>query len=509
VKIFWRINQRALIYALALLIQLILLIGTIVLFQNRFYLFYVFSIILSVGVVIWILQDASYPTYKLAWIIPILVLPVFGGLLYLFFGRKRLMSKMRHALALVAEKVPLVLQQDREVLDALEQESPDAARQASYLAQRMKKPVFIHTESKFLPTGEVKFSRMMKELEKAERYIFLEYFIIDEGFMWGSILGLLKEKVRQGVDVRVIYDDAGCISKLPAGYDRYLEKMGIRCAVFNPMRPVIGAQFNSRDHRKIAVVDGLVGYTGGINLADEYINEIERFGHWKDTAIELKGEAVWSLTVMFLTVWDYLRGETQPYHFYEPSYVDFKGVTDGYVQPFDDSPLDNERVGENVYLNMISRARQYVYITTPYLVIDNELLTALSLAAKSGVDVRITTPHIADKRWVHAVTRSYYKMLMDSGVRIYEYTPGFIHSKTFVSDDLYGVVGTINMDFRSLFLEFECAVWLYDTKSVIEIRDDYFETLEKCMEITTEALNEVKLGARITGQVLRVFSPLM
>jgi cardiolipin synthase len=356
----------------------------------------------------------------------------------------------------------------------------------------------------------MKFECLLEELKKAERYIFLEYFIIEQGTMWSAILDILIEKAQQGVDVRVIYDDVGCLLKLPYGYDRHLESLGIKCRVFNPFRPVLSVRLNNRDHRKIAVIDGHTAITGGINLADEYINEVARFGHWKDTSILIQGEAVWNLVVMFLTLWDWLCGIKEDYEEFKPlpEYAE-QFTSDGYVQPFADSPLDDESVSQSVFLNMIGGAKRYVYINTPYLILDFEMTTALCLAAKRGVDVRIVTPRIGDRWFVHAVTRSNYEVLIEAGVRIYEYTPGFMHAKTFVVDDQFAVVGTINLDYRSLYLHFECGAWLFKTKSVLEIKEDYLQTLAVSQLITLEECHNVKWYKKLARSLLRLFAPLM
>ena len=390
-----------------------------------------------------------------------------------------------------------------------EQLPPDAANQSRYISHCAYCPPYQNTTTEYLPLGEVKFERMVEELKKAKHYIFLEYFIIQEGKMWNTILDILRQKAAEGVDVRVIYDDMGCIMILPTGYDRTLEQMGIKCRIFNPFVPILSSRFNTRDHRKICVIDGNVGFTGGINLADEYINAYEKHGHWKDTSILLKGEAVFNLTVMFLSMWDYLDGTTgkTDYSRYYPTVWDENAK--GYVQPFADNPLDDEAVGETVYLNLINKAKRYVYITTPYLILSSEMLTALTSAAKCGVDVRIITPHIPDKWYVHAVSRSHYQPLIEAGVKIYEYTPGFIHAKTFVVDDDYAVVGTINLDYRSLYLHFECAVWMYQTPSVAQVRDDFFKTQQISQEITLEECRSLSFPRRLGRSVLRVFAPLM
>ena len=330
--------------------------------------------------------------------------------------------------------------------------------------------------------------------------------------MWQTILNILEKKAKEGVDVRLIYDGFGCLTTLPYKYDQEMRRRGIKCEVFNRFRPILNIIQNNRDHRKICVIDGWTGFTGGINLADEYINQRKRFGHWKDTAVMLKGEGVWNMTAMFLYMWGIVTktdtsldfGNYVP-HRWHPN--DFPGS--GYVQPFCDSPLDDEIVGENVYLNIINRAKNYVYICTPYLIIDNEMMTALCLAAKSGVDVRIMTPGIPDKKMVFLLTQSYYKQLLEAGVKIYEYQPGFLHAKSFVCDDKVGVVGTINLDYRSLYLHFEDGVWMYKNDVILDIRDDFTETLEYCDPIDLAFCQKRNIVVRAIQNVLRVFAPLL
>jgi cardiolipin synthase len=349
---------------------------------------------------------------------------------------------------------------------------------------------------------------MLEEMKKAEHYLFLEYFIIEEGEMWGPMVEIMRERASAGVDVRLIYDDFGCVTKLPTNYRRKMEAMGIKCCVFNPYIPILSARLNNRDHRKLLIIDGKVGFTGGINLADEYINRVERFGHWKDAGILLRGEAVWSMTIMFLAMWEYVRGTREDIENYRPA-LPAAETYHGYVQPYTDYPLDNEPVGETVYLNLISKARDYVYIMTPYLIIDNEMVTALTTAAKSGIDVRIITPHIPDKWYVHALTRAYYELLVEAGVRIYEYTPGFIHSKVFCVDGQYATVGTINLDFRSLYLHFENGVWLYDADCIGQVEADFKKTFPICQEISLEQCRATKWYVRLGRACLRLFAPLM
>ena len=507
-KILRFITQRVVITALLIVLQALLLFGFIWKLDNYFVYFYAGSVLLSLLITLGIINSKSNPAYKIAWLIPILLFPVFGGLIYLLFGSDRTGRYLRKKLQGIGTEMDNVIGEAHRRSGA-EQLPPDAANQSRYISHCAYCPPYQNTTTEYLPLGEVKFERMVEELKKAKHYIFLEYFIIQEGKMWNTILDILRQKAAEGVDVRVIYDDMGCIMILPTGYDRTLEQMGIKCRIFNPFVPILSSRFNTRDHRKICVIDGNVGFTGGINLADEYINAYEKHGHWKDTSILLKGEAVFNLTVMFLSMWDYLDSTTgkTDYSRYYPTVWDENAK--GYVQPFADNPLDDEAVGETVYLNLINKAKRYVYITTPYLILSSEMLTALTSAAKCGVDVRIITPHIPDKWYVHAVSRSHYQPLIEAGVKIYEYTPGFIHAKTFVVDDDYAVVGTINLDYRSLYLHFECAVWMYQTPSVAQVRDDFFKTQQISQEITLEECRSLSFPRRLGRSVLRVFAPLM
>ena len=507
-KILRFITQRVVITALLIVLQALLLFGFIWKLDNYFVYFYAGSVLLSLLITLGIINSKSNPAYKIAWLIPILLFPAFGGLVYLLFGSDRTGRYLRKKLQGIGTEMDNVIGEAYRRSGA-EQLPPDAANQSRYISHCAYCPPYQNTTTEYLPLGEVKFERMVEELKKAKHYIFLEYFIIQEGKMWNTILDILRQKAAEGVDVRVIYDDMGCIMILPTGYDRTLEQMGIKCRIFNPFVSILSSRFNTRDHRKICVIDGNVGFTGGINLADEYINAYEKHGHWKDTSILLKGEAVFNLTVMFLSMWDYLDSTTgkTDYSRYYPTVWDENAK--GYVQPFADNPLDDEAVGETVYLNLINKAKRYVYITTPYLILSSEMLTALTSAAKCGVDVRIITPHIPDKWYVHAVSRSHYQPLIEAGVKIYEYTPGFIHAKTFVVDDDYAVVGTINLDYRSLYLHFECAVWMYQTPSVAQVRDDFFKTQQISQEITLEECRSLSFPRRLGRSVLRVFAPLM
>lgn len=504
------IFNRIIFFIIAILIQLLVLTGAILKFNEYFVFFYAGNVLISLVAVLLIINNPINPAYKIAWIVPILLFPIFGGVFYIFFGGNKLSRRIKKRMKSIEDKTKDVLTHQDELLCNMKAENEIAANQSKYIQNYAYGPPYKNTITEYFPSGELKFERLMDELKKAEEFIFLEYFIIEEGIMWNSILDILVEKVSKGVDVRVIYDDLGCVFTLPYGYNKKLEKMGIKCGIFNPLVPVLSPRLNNRDHRKIAIIDGHTGFTGGINLADEYINEYEKYGHWKDSAIMIKGEAVWSLTTMFLSIWDYVRGINEDFAKYKKDIpVDYGNKKCGYVQPFTDNPLDDETVGEIVYLNLINKAKKYIYITTPYLIIDNEMVVALTSAAKSGVDVRIITPHCPDKWYVHEVTRSYYDVFIESGVKIYEYTPGFIHSKTFVVDDEYGVVGTINMDYRSLYLHFECGVWMYNSDSINNMKIDFLDTLKLSKNITIEDGKHIKWHIALGRSILRAFAPMM
>jgi cardiolipin synthase len=336
----------------------------------------------------------------------------------------------------------------------------------------------------------------------------MEFFIISKGSMWSEILDLLIEKAGEGVDVRLMYDGFGTQLQMPRDYFPKLTRYGIRTRVFNGFKPFLSSSQNTRDHRKILVIDGYTAFTGGVNIADEYINRKERFGHWKDGGMMCRGEAAWSFVVMFMQLWELEKPDAGEMEIYRPT-TEPPGNYDGCIQPYGDSPTDDENVGEWVYLDIINHARKYVYIMTPYLILDHEMITALGLAAKKGVDVRLITPHIPDKWYVYSTAWGYYEELLKQNVRIFEYEPGFIHAKNFCADDSIGVVGTINLDYRSLYLHFECAAVMYGCSAVTSIREDFQRTLGQCIEIKQEDCRKRPLFKRIISWVLRIFAPLL
>lgn len=519
-SIFQRIarmlTHRLVISSVLILAQIFLLVMMIVLGSQYFIEFFFICNLISLFVVLHIINKNGHPDYKIAWIVPIMIFPLFGGMLYLLFGgnwaTQRSLNRMKGLEQLRNQTLESIREelQSLPVLSALDSANQEAAVQSRYILNACCCPPHTDTETTYFPSGEEYFAQMMKELEKAEKFIFIQSFIIKEGIMWDSILDVLKKKAAAGVDVRVIYDDIGCSFTLPVRYAQQLRESGIRCAVFNPFVPVVSLRLNNRDHRKLCVIDGHIGFTGGLNLSDEYINQWERFGHWKDTGILLHGEAVWNLTAIFLSCWAYTTGVVEVnYERYRPSYFHRERfAADGIVQPYTSSPGDDS-VGASVYMHLIARAKRYLYITTPYLVIDYAMTDALCDAAQAGVDVRIITPHHPDKRYVFELTRAHYVPLLEAGVQIYEYEPGFIHAKTFAVDDEYGVVGTVNLDYRSLYLHYECGVWMYKSSAVLDIRRDFEETQAKSLPIHLEQATKLSGLKRLYRAVLRVFAPLM
>lgn len=499
---------------LSLAIQIGIILVALWALDEYFVYFYIGSAVLGLILALKIVNDKSNPAYKMAWVTLILFQPVFGTMIYLLFGSGYKTEKIKRNLRRADEKIQNSLSENDELIEEVKACSPSAAKQMRYLAETVKCPVYSETNVEFLSPGEVKFERMKQELLKAEKFIFIEYFIISSGKMWDGILEILKQKAKAGVEVRVMYDDFGSMLTIPYKYGRYLESQGLKTCVFGKIAPVLSGLINHRDHRKILVIDGKVGFTGGINISDEYINEIDKHGHWKDSSIVITGKAVWSLTVFFLSTWGLVTDTNEDYSKYSFDFgsdkaFDYLKAEKGVVQPYYDSPLDEEQVGENVYLNMISNARRYVYIETPYLIIDHETIVCLCNAAKQGIDVRIVVPHVGDHWYVHATTRSNYARLTESGVRIYEYTPGFIHSKLFVCDDEIAVVGTINLDYRSLYLHFENAVLMYNTPEINQITEDFFSVLEVSDEVTCADCAGVKWYIKLFRGIIRIFAPLM
>ena len=504
------ITHRIFLIPLLMILQIALIVFIILKYNKYFVHFYILSMILSFAMAIYIINGRSNPGYKIAWLIPIMGLPIFGLILYLIFGMNQLSNREKNKLRAIYYKGIENRKSKDLVMEELRYESISAHNQAKYICDYSPSTVCKHTKTTYLESGTIYFEKLITALKKAHKYIFLEYFIIKEGYMWNNILEILKEKVAEGVDVRLIYDDLGCIVTLPNHYEKKLNKLGIKTVVFNKFIPRLRSRFNNRDHRKIAVIDGLTCFTGGINLADEYMNKEVRFGYWKDNGIMLEGAAAWNFTTMFLEMWDFVTGTSENYKDYEPPHeLIYTTPSDGYIIPYEDNPWDHEAVGETIYLNLINKANRYIYITTPYLIIDNEMITALTTAAKRGVDVRIITPGIPDKKIVNEVTKAYYDQLIDGGIKIYEFTKGFVHEKTFVVDDEYATVGTVNLDYRSLYLHFECGVWLYASSTIHNIKKDVQKTLKESREIKKKGIEKLSFLKNLKRQILKAFAPLM
>lgn len=499
--------KRVLVIGLSILVQLVFYFAFLIGFVEHFVYINIALRILSLIIVIWIITYSKDIGNQILWIILVLVFPIFGSILYLTIGGNLHRSKTVRKILKSVEKSQSYLKQDKKILNEIEAKDMDVYGQLSYISKIAKYPVYKANEVKYYPLGEDVYKVMIEELKKAEKFIFIEYFIIAKGKMWQGILDILEEKAKAGVDVRVIYDDVGSLSTVPKKYYKKLNEKGIKCICFNELQPIVAVLMNNRDHRKIMVIDGKVAFSGGINIADEYINEKERFGHWKDNGIMIRGEAVWNYTTTFLEIWNVFSEEKEDYKKYKYKFEkDMK--TDGYICPYGENPLDNENVGENIYINILNQANKYVYIFTPYLILDAEMIGALNLAAKRGVDVRIVVPGIPDKKMIYSVTKSYYPLLLKSGVKIYEYTPGFIHSKVFVCDDKIATVGTLNLDYRSLYHHFECGTYLYEASVIKDIKQDAIKTIEKSKIVKKESL-KTTLPTFLFNGILRLFSALL
>lgn len=509
-KIAHLLLGRCTLVALAILLQVVWMIATLWQFSYQFTYVNLAIRVIAIIVVLVIVNKWINPANKLSWSFLILLSPVIGLMVYFLFGRSGLTKRTQERMSVIHQEFSQNLLEQKEVTGKLKQQDLSVYRQSKYINDWAGFPVYQNTSTRYYPCGEEMFEDMLQALNDAKHYIFLEYFIIEEGYMFQTITDILEQKAKEGVDVRLIYDDVGCINKLPPQYHILLRQKGIKCAVFNPFRPIISVVMNNRDHRKIFVVDGKIAFTGGINLADEYINRIDRFGYWKDTGVRIEGEAVFSMTVMFLEMWNYIMRSKEDHRQFLPSVHQTEPfLNDGFVQPYGDSPLDHENVGENIYLNIISKAKDYVYIFTPYLILDHEMIIALCNAAKSGIDVRIVTPGIPDKKMVYLLTQSYYTPLLAAGVRIYQYTRGFLHAKVFVCDDKIATVGSINLDFRSLYLHFECGVFMYQSTAVLQAKKDCLDTFACSEEMTPAFCRNRNIFVRMLQSVLRLFAPLL
>ena len=490
-----RAIKRGLIVALGVIIQILLSLSVLIFFGQKIAVIETFYSILSVLLVLGIVKESKSLSKDLPWIIIIMLFPIVGALLYIVIGGNLKKSKVLKAIKQSEENGGKYFVQNKDIKKEIEEQNNG---KLNYLMNYLNFPVTKNNEVKYYSFGEKAFPDMISELKNAKKFIFLEYFIIKTGKMWDEILKILEEKAEQGLDVRLIYDDMGCIAFLPTNYPKKMEEKGIKCVAFNKLNPFLGVIMNNRDHRKMMIIDGKTVFSGGMNLADEYINLEHPYGIWKDNGIKIKGDAVWNFTVMFLNMWNAYKKEDSNYNIFKYDFSKENLNNKGYVVPYFETPLDSEIVGENVYL----------YIFTPYLIIDTDMINSLILSAKRGVDVRIVVPGIPDKKIVYSLTTSYFETLIKNGVKIYKYTPGFVHSKVFISDDNIATVGTINLDYRSLYLHFECGVFMQDVEVINEVKKDLVETIEKSHLVSKKDATP-KFFKGVWQAVLRLFAPLM
>lgn len=501
------IPVRYIIAILITLFEVFAVVGTVIILCDRIPYFYLAAWATEIFCVIRIIASDDNPDYKVPWLLFVLIVPIAGFMLYFMFYSRTLQKKFIKRLSDL--KRHSYKQKDSALFDELRKENPVAAAQAKMLCDIAETHLFTNTKQEYFPLGEDMHCRMLEDLRTAEKFIYMEYFIIEEGKFWNSILDILKQKAADGVEVKVLYDDIGCMMTLPGNYCKTLRTYGIEAVPFSRLRGQADSEFNNRSHRKIMVIDGKIGYTGGVNIADEYINEVIKFGHWKDIGIRLEGEAVWEITKLFLV--DYGINEKEVLvtsHELYPVQPDI--AEKGYIIPFGDGPhpIYKRRVGKSVIQNMLSGATRYAWMTSPYLIIDNDLCTDLENAALRGVDVRIIVPHIPDKQIIFSMTQSFYPRLMDAGVKIYEYEPGFIHAKSYLVDDEYAMIGTINLDYRSLVHHFENGVWMYRCKAVQALKADIEDTFSKCIEVTP-AMLKTNLLQQFIRAVVRIFAPML
>ena len=501
------IFSRFFLFAILLVLQVAILVMAYLQFREKLPVLMNLQWTFAFIMIILLFNSRMDSSAKLTWMLVIAMIPIAGAVL-LWWTQSNIGHRMeREYVKREIDNTRNMLIQPENVIQEIEHDGSGTDDISKYLNKTGCFPVYDKTRVTYYPLGEKKLDAMLTELEKAEKYIFMEYFIVEEGYMWGRILDVLTRKAKAGVEVRVMYDGMCEMSTLPPNYWKLLEAQGIHAKAFSPIKPIVSSHYNYRDHRKILVIDGNVAFNGGVNLADEYINRIERFGHWKDTAIMLKGPAARSFALMFLQMWNI--GNDAPDYDKWLSIPAVEEDAKGYVMPYCDSPLDQFKAGEAVYMDILNRATDYVHIMSPYLILDGELETALCYAAQRGVDVKLILPGIPDKKIAYSLAKTHYKVLNEAGVKIYEYTPGFIHAKMFISDDIKAVVGTINLDYRSLYHHFECATYLYRTDCIADIEKDFQDTLAKCREVSEESIKKEKMSYKLMGGVAKMISPLM
>ncbi len=504
---------RLIFVGLALILEIFVILGIflthlkdyiqILSFLNR---------LIALVLVLAIYSQNKSPSIKMPWITLMLVAPTIGITLYLLIGFSGSTKMMRKRYEVMDELMFPYLHQNDEIMTEIKELDDSCFGVSNYLLKQSRYPVYSGVEVKYYDDASKGIEAQKKDLMKAKEFIFMEYFAIEDKESWQAVEEILVKKVKEGVEVRVFYDDIGSIGYISGEFIKKLQSKGIKCRVFNPVMPIFNLFFNHRDHRKMTIIDGEIGYTGGYNIANEYFNITSPYGHWKDTGIRLKGETVKAMTATFLEMWNAVRSDDKddgPYirKYFARDYL--KYCEKGFVQFYADNPMDKKPVGEEVYMNMASRAKDYLYFCSPYLIITDEMSRVLCLAAKRGVDVRIITPGIPDKKIVFKLTRSYYNQLTLSGVRIYEYTPGFCHAKMSISDDIIATCGTINLDYRSLYHHFEDGCLLIGCEAIGKIKKDFEETFTECKEVTAEYRDGRSAPLRFGQMILRLVAPLL
>ena len=497
--------KRIIVVFIGVMLQLLFAVFTRSYFIDRINIINIFYRLISIVIVLSIIRNSTRLSNDISWIVLIAIFPIFGTIIYITLGRSYRNSKLLKSIMRKENEYKKYLVQDSKIKNEINIKDLD---QLKYIMNNAKEPVTKNNSIKYYPLGDDFLPDYIDELKKAKKFIFMEYFVINDGYMWNTILDILIDKVKSGVDVRIMYDDVGSLSTLTTTFPSEMKQYGIKCISFNKITPFKGLFMNNRDHRKVTIIDGKTAFSGGLNISDEYINKKRRFGKWKDNAIKIVGPAIWNLTVMFLTLWNANVDEDKNIEKFRNDFSNDKIKDDGYVSAYSSSPLRTDLIGEDIYLNMINSAKRYLYIFTPYLIIDTDMINSLVRAAKRGVDVRIVVPGIPDKRLVYTVTSSYFEILTNGGVKIYKYIPGFIHSKVFICDDKRATVGTINMDYRSLYLHFENGIYLEDVSEIKTIKNDVVNTLKVSRLISLrEAKPNFILG--IWQAILRVIAPLL
>ena len=501
---------RTLIIIIMVLLQMLALIGSFLELQSIFPFIWESMNVLGAFLIIFIVNRDEPAEFKMSWIIPLCLFPVLGALIYIFVVGNFSGIGLKTKLGRRIKETKGLLYTTKETKEAIQQRSVQLKGFSHYMEHTAGFSAYHESGAVYYPLGEDKFADLMTELKKAEKFIFLEYFIIERGIMWNAVLEILKEKVKEGVEVRVMYDGMCSILLLPYRYPEELQKYGIKAKMFAPIVPFLSTSQNNRDHRKVVVIDGKVAFTGGVNLADEYINQVERFGHWKDVAVKIVGDAVRSFTVMYLQMWNVSEKGSEDYEKYLKDITFEKPLYhDGFVIPYGETPTRSMEVAKTVYESMIEGAVKYVHIMTPYFIVDREFLDSMRYAAERGVEVAMILPGIPDKKVVYYIARTFYPELLEAGINVYEYTPGFIHAKAFVSDDISAVVGTINLDYRSFYHHFECGVYFYDHSVVAKVEEDFQNTLRRCQKVTMGYYKKIPFYQKAVGRVSRLLAPLL